>query len=413
MADNLKQLTQDVGVAINPAGAPGSILAVNHKSVLRQVIEKAGKYTGLPFVAKLQSANGIIMPGTFVWNGNAMNESGDFIITVSKYTSDMNDVGHYLSLLAEGTLIHFKDFVGRSVILKYKSHAPDIDGISNEVFNIFVSAAPENTNYTYQANESEVCMIEFFGTASAKDYFQGVEVDLFWNGRGWNDEHSPSEYLKQVNRAKFVAKDVNGLSYFKTLNTKVYFLGAKIKNFDNIKDFNPEFVIERYKRPKQNKTKKNPLSKHRSPAMYRSTNFFKNFIVANVADELGNVSMSHVQRNQLFPITQEQAYYDIDAESYFSQVDPPKALGNQSFVTYPNNKTIKILDDSENWSRTEIPRIQKGYAHCRLRIRLEISDGNYIYSEPLAYFKITDQLIFKYDELGNANDINVIKYSYE
>ena len=169
MADNLKQLTQDVGTAINPAGAPGSILAVNHKSVLTQVIEKAGKYTGLPFVAKLQSSAGIIMPGTFVWNGNAMNQNGDFIITVSKYTSDMNDVGHYLSLLAEGTLIHFKDFVGRSVILKYKSHAPDIDGISNDIFNIFVSGVPENTNYTYQANESEVCMIEFFNKSQAGD----------------------------------------------------------------------------------------------------------------------------------------------------------------------------------------------------------------------------------------------------
>lgn len=202
MADNLKQLSQDVANAINPAGAPGSILAVNHKSVLTQAIEKSGKYTGLPFVAKLQSANGIIMPGTFVWNGNAMNQNGDFIITVSRYTSDMNDVGHYLSLLAEGTLIHFKDFVGRSVILKYKSHVPDIDEISNDVFNISVSAAPENTNYTYQANESEVCMIEFFGIASVKDYFQGVELNLFWNGRGWDDEHSESEWMKQVKRKK-------------------------------------------------------------------------------------------------------------------------------------------------------------------------------------------------------------------
>ena len=174
MADNLKQLTQDVAAAINPAGAPGSILAVNHKSVLTQAIEKAGKYTGLPFVAKLQSTNGIIMPGTFVWNGNAMNQNGDFIITVSKYTSDMNDLGHYLSLLAEGTLIHFKDFVGRSVILKYKSHSADVDEISNDIFNILVSAVPDNTNYTYQLGEEEICIIEFFIKSNSSSLFRDV-----------------------------------------------------------------------------------------------------------------------------------------------------------------------------------------------------------------------------------------------
>lgn len=405
MADNLKQLTQDVAVAINPAGAPGSILAVNHKSVLTQVIEKAGKYTGLPFVAKRKSAKGIIMPGTFVWNGNAMNQNGDFIITVSKYTSDMNDVGHYLSLLAEGTLIHFKDFVGRSVILKYKSHAPDIDGISNEVFNISVSAAPENTNYTYQANENEVCMIEFFGTASAKDYFQGVELNLFWNGRGWDDEHSESEWMKQVNRKKYVYKDVNGDIYYRTLKTQVWFLGIEVKNYNSIKDFKPQVVIERYKRHKKNETNNRY---HKSPSMYRSTNFFWNNILAPTPN--GPMSLD---RPMLIDVSSSQAYYDIFAENYFSQIDPPKALGNQSFVTYPKNRIITILDDSESFSRKDIPRIQKGYAHCRLRLRLEISDGNFIYSEPLAYFKIIDQLVFQDNGNGNANDYNVIKYSYE
>lgn len=141
--------------------------------------------------------------------------------------------------------------------------------------------------------------------------------------------------------------------------------------------------------------------------MYRSTNFFQN----NVMAPTPNGPMG-LDRPMLINVDSPQAYYDIFAENYFSQIDPPKALGNQSFVTYPKNRIITILDDSGNWSRKDIPRIQKGYAHCRLRLRLEISDGNFIYSEPMAYFKIINQLMF-IDTGGNANDVDLIKYSYE
>ena len=405
MADNLKQLSQDVANAINPAGAPGSILAVNHKSVLTQAIEKSGKYTGLPFKARLKSAAGIIMPGTFVWNGNAMNNTNDFVISVSKYTSDMNDVGHYLSLLAEGTLIHFKDFVGRSVILKYKSHSADVDEISNDIFNIFVSGVPENTNYTYQAGEEEICMIEFFGTASAKDYFQGVEINLFWNRKGKNQQLE--DYCEIINRNKFVFSDPNnGVPYFKTIVTKVLHLGIEIKNFANLNP-NTEIVIERYKRPRRNKVRDSQGATiiYNNPARYR--------IQYPYSDNIILEDGSYVYRPMFFPVQGDLSYYRIYAENYFSQIDPPKALGNHHFMTFPKSSLVNIVDDRNKGTR-QVPVRRKGYAHCRLRLRTDVTgNGDYVYSDVMAYFKIIDQLVWNSVQDPSEVLISEIKYSYE
>lgn len=184
MSDNLKQLQRDVAVAINPTGPPSSILAENHKNVLLQAIAKSGKYTGFPFVAKLESDAGIIPNGTLVFNGNAFNEDSDFTLSLSKFSADMNDIGHYLLLLSTNSIIHFKDFVGRSAIFSFKSYLPDVDDAGNPIYNIVVTGKIDNSNYVYQVAEQEICMIEFFNKSQAGEDFEPADYDLaeFING---------------------------------------------------------------------------------------------------------------------------------------------------------------------------------------------------------------------------------------
>jgi hypothetical protein len=112
----------------------------------------------------------------------------------------------------------------------------------------------------------------------------------------------------------------------------------------------------------------------------------------------------------LIPIVSEKKYYDIKAENYFSQVDPPKALGNQHFVTFPKPATATIEDDSNTYSR-KIPRKQKGYTHLRLRIRIKIANDVYLYSPIMSHLKIID--LMNWTDGLPASELNVIKYSYE
>jgi hypothetical protein len=412
--DNLEVLKQNLDTAIDPNAGIGEILAQEHNDMVTEFISKQGKYVGSPFNAKA-NYNGIANAGDFFING-ALNDTNGISITTAQRTNDLNDFSIVLNTLGDGDIMHLKDFVGRSFYFIFKSYAEAQDNNGNTVYELKVVPFADNINYTYQAKEVRLCVVEFLksGSAGVKNYFENLELDLFWNGRGYNKNQNPSEYSKFVDLYKFVATDGNS-TFCKTIPTKVYFLGIEFKGYEKLKGFRPELVIERYKRAHQNKSQtQNGDEYHKSPSMYRSTFFYNQQILANIYVPNQNlVYRDNIDRNQIISLTGSREYYDIDAENYFSQVDTPKALGNQNFKTYPKNTTVIIEDDMKRYSRKSIPKRQKGYAHCRLRIRIDVTGkGDFLYSPVLAYFKIKNQLIWD-DRSPNEVQSSVINYSYE
>jgi len=400
--DNLKLISEKVNTDIDPNGAPESILAQNHNDILQAFLQSSGKYMGLPYLIKT-NYQGVVGAGEFIINSGSFNSTID--VFVSKKTSDATDLEPILKLYGKGDILHFKDFKGKSVYFYINEKLDTIDNNQTPIFYLTLDPFPANINYTYQANEQNIGVIELIKATAMKDIFQGVEVNLFWNGRGFNDNQEVTEFSKFIERKKFVGQHTDGLIKFRTLTAQVYFLGVEIKNYNAIKDFNPKIMIERYRRPQQNVT--NHIY-HRSHGGYKYTNFFRDTILASTPSEIpGNANLAQLTRPVLFPITGEKGYYDLFSENYFSQKDFPKALGNQHFVT-KHISMVNIQDDDAVVLR-EIPTSQKGFAHCRMRIRLEISEGVFVISEPLAYFKIIDCLMFSLF----GDPISKIKFSYE
>lgn len=398
--DNLLQISQKVNTDIDPNGAPESILAQNHNDILQMFLRASGKYMGLPYIIKT-NYQGVISPGELFVSG-AFNT----IITafISPKTTDGTDTQPILNIYKNGDFFHLKDFAGRSVYFTITNILDTIDNNSNQVFALTLEPFPSNINYSYQNAEQQVGVVELIKSGDvSKNFFQGVEIDLFWNRRGFASDRPDSDFWKEISRQKYIDKDPTGLEYYRTLKTRVYHLGVEVKNYDLIKDFKPRFLIERYKRPRRNYGNRGQgREQANSPAGYKFTQFFSDQIYTRIPNGWGNI-----ERPVVFDIVSKQHYYDIRSENYFSQVDPPKALGNQHFVTFPKPASIKLNDDSVSYSRV-VPKKRKGHAHCRIRMIIDTPIGTLI-SEPMVYFKITNQMLF--DDIQNESD--VIKYSFE
>ena len=162
MADNLKILKQNLDNAIDPNAGVGGILVQEHNDVFTEFINKSGKYTGFTYKSVKESNNNIFPVGILSWNSNSFNDINEFTITLSQLTKDLNDIGHILDFMNVDSIIHFKDYVGRSVILKYINHSQGTDDNSNIIYNVVVKGVIDNTNYTYQVNEEEDCVIDFY-----------------------------------------------------------------------------------------------------------------------------------------------------------------------------------------------------------------------------------------------------------
>lgn len=167
MADNLKIVEDKVVQDIDPNGAPESILAQNHQDILKQVLSKSGKFSGFYFVAEKNPTS--FTQGVFSWVSNSMGETGSFQIIMSKTTSDLNDVGLVLNLLTDGSLIHFKDYKGRSSILTFNSFTLGTDITGNDIYTINVTGNDNNPNYIYQDSEKNIASIEFITSGAQGD----------------------------------------------------------------------------------------------------------------------------------------------------------------------------------------------------------------------------------------------------
>lgn len=165
MADNLKVLKQNLDLAIDPNAEPGGIKAQDHNDVFTEFINKAGKYTGMPYRSNKEVANNIFVPGDFSWNSNNFRTLTNFQITFAQKSFDLNDLKHVLSTMTDGSVIRFKDYVGRSVMLRFVSYIQDLDDNDNIIYHVTVKGYSDNINYSYQENETEFCMFDFYSLA--------------------------------------------------------------------------------------------------------------------------------------------------------------------------------------------------------------------------------------------------------
>lgn len=170
MADNFKTLQTTIEDSINNAGGPGSIPSSIHQSILLDFLSKAGKYTGIPFKARREPNNGLVPTGTFFWNSNALNNDNQFVVTFSARSSDLNPIAKHLEAISPGSLIHFKDYSGRSGLYSYVKHEETVDPNNADIINMTIIGLVGNTNYTYQATDDEIAVFELFSNPKYLGY---------------------------------------------------------------------------------------------------------------------------------------------------------------------------------------------------------------------------------------------------
>lgn len=216
MADNFKTLQQDIVDKINNAGGPGSIPSEDHRNILLELLSKVGKYTGAPFKARREPNTGIVPVGTFFWNNNAMNDANQITVTFSARSSDLNPIIEHVKRLSVGSLIHFKDYSGRSGLYKYISHAEAVDPVDGDIINMVIqSVGSTNPNYTYQASDDEISVIEFFSVnPNAIPYGNITFRQNQANGTAGNPIPSGGDYAEGV------------LSNGKVMDFGIYVAGA-------------------------------------------------------------------------------------------------------------------------------------------------------------------------------------------
>jgi hypothetical protein len=161
MSDNLKLLQSQVETTLDENGLPGSILAVNHKSFVKDILDKVGKYNGIFYQAR-KNGSGSYPTGSMSWEGNAMNQSGSFVIRVAKLTNDLNDIGYMLGIMSPQSLINFKDYVGRSTQYRFESFVLNNSNPLNIFYEITIESIPGNINYIYQNSEIVTACFSFF-----------------------------------------------------------------------------------------------------------------------------------------------------------------------------------------------------------------------------------------------------------
>ena len=186
--DNLQQLVDLIDQDIDPNGSTGSILAANHNNILKDVINKVGKWNGSFFIAHRSLTN--ITSGKLSFQSNALNNTSQFTIKVAKLSADLIDIGAILNILSEGSILKFKDFEGRTALFEFVSYSSGVDGNSNNIYNVVVKGFSFNPNYTYQSGEFKLAVLDFVNkkkikkrpnhTITASTYqFQIIDDDRF------------------------------------------------------------------------------------------------------------------------------------------------------------------------------------------------------------------------------------------
>jgi hypothetical protein len=218
------------------------------------------------------------------------------------------------------------------------------------------------------------------------------DIDIYWK----------SDEVDTVSDTMYIKGKSGPL--VKTFSTNVYRLGLSIKNYDLIKDFNPEFIIERYKKSDYKRSFGYDGIK---PAKYRLPDPYSDYVPANYMENIDPTKVS-IYRPMIFPITGSASFYRIYAENYFSQVKPPRVSGGKDNFyklssRFGTGQTYTIYDDT-NTNSVNLPPRQIGVVYCRIRIRISDNFGRVHISKPLNEFRI--RMIINYN---NGLD-SIIKY---
>lgn len=162
MADNLEQLKQDVETFIDPNGAPQSIKALNHQNLLKEVLSKTGKYVGASYVAQKEIV-GELSNGQFSFEGNDLNPSTEVTFAFAQLNADNLDLMPTLQRLVKGSIIFFKDYTGKAAQFRFLSYVFDN---TRKAYLVTVENFDGNPEYTYQDDESQICIFSFVSRSS-------------------------------------------------------------------------------------------------------------------------------------------------------------------------------------------------------------------------------------------------------
>lgn len=366
--DNFKAQKENLDLTINPDAGPEEILAQAHNDLETNLYSIVGKYVGSPFTAIGGSNVTPIPTGKLLILDSFANDlEAGFYIYAAKLTNDLLDFGSTLTSLENGDLIHFKDFVGRSALLIFRSFTEETDIASNPIYKILVNGGGENPNYVYQNGEAEICVISVIKNQHVKNIFENVKLNLSWgkfDGRDITPDFSL--YYKDVTFSDTL--EVGG-----AITVKVRHLIVKTENYNLISAYNPKVIIERY-----------------SPHKYKgknSTTNIKTYQPAGYKRDL--YVIEGITRRSEFPLVSASFIQDIDAEKYFKDNKFPsvRGIGNRNIT---NNDLVSS-------------QFIKGYVYLRLKIQITINGINYT-SDPKVSFRIVAQ-----KKIG-VNVFNLISY---
>lgn len=170
--DNLKELGGRIAQQIDPDGADESILAENHRDRLTEVMTKAGKFGGFYFLAKKSRTT--FPAGTFSWDDNPINDANIDII-FSEKSLDSNTMKSVFESMGGNTVIHLKDFAGRSALYKFESVSEEVIG-NTTVYRLNVNSIDGNPGYTYQDMEEELIGLSFYGNTNKIQEFGQLQI---------------------------------------------------------------------------------------------------------------------------------------------------------------------------------------------------------------------------------------------
>ena len=182
MADNFKQTVENIERDIDPNGAAGSILAQNHQNILKDILNKVGKYVGNSYVAQ-KNITGNLSNGQFSFEGNGLNPSAEITIAFARINADNIDLREQLSKLVKNSIIVFKDFAGRKAQFKFISY---VENSTRNAYIVTVENFDGNPEYTYQDSEQEICVFSFFSRSSNFQVLNSAEFRVLKNSGNTN-----------------------------------------------------------------------------------------------------------------------------------------------------------------------------------------------------------------------------------
>lgn len=220
--DNKKSIEDLIFQQIDPNGAPGSILAENHRDRLTAVLKTAGKYTGTYFLAE---KNRTTYPsGTFSWNDNSMDQSGNFEVIIAKKSSDLLDLGQLYNLMQGEIAIQFKDYVGRVALYRIVSISPDTIS-TNDVYRLTLQSIAGNPSYIYQDDEKIICGVSFLflSATQSQEKITVGGVEYLFRKKNTGTPTSPQKYDIAEHGVREITEDGNT---FKVVQTIMYNSGT-------------------------------------------------------------------------------------------------------------------------------------------------------------------------------------------